>query len=546
MKRTPEQLKARCDAAFQRKLQWYALCSEAYWYAAPGMDPYFSGPDTMAGQWTAGIPRHDHLLDSTLARAATKLANRIILEMFPPGRRWAELSAGPLFVQQDPSELRRTLLVEQVRNRIFAAIQASNFTLAANALSFDGVISGTGLMKVGRSADSATLIELEAVNQAGVAFERGPMGALWAYHRKMDVSREELEVLWPEAKAPPWTDDDRGREPRRHPVLEATYYDPETGWWHYAVMAAEGGVDAPLLFERRYAVCPWVCWRYMLLAGEVQGRSPVMAALPDARTTQEGVRIELEAASIRSTGAYTYKSDTVFNPNTVSFEGIPFIPVGDNSSANPTIRPMELSGDVQLGRMVLEDQRASIRETLLDLALPEPAGPVRSATEIIERQRQAQQALGIPFLRLAEEVGRPILRAVAYLLAEAGELPELEGIGGTITDPDTGREVPAPLMLDGTDVAVEFSSPMVQAQRLTDAQALVQWAETAQVAAGPEAFAAGARVEAIPAKLGELMNVDAELLRDPDESAQRMQQMQQAAAPQATAAGPAPPEGMAP
>lgn len=521
----PDKLVPRADQAWMLKRNFYGLLTEAWRYAAPGIDPYRATgghPEAMM-QGSQGQPRHEHLYDGTLARSTVKHAGMMTSTLFPAGRDWAEMKKGPLFAAEEEDQTRDAVL-KAIHDKIFLAIHASNFVLAANSMIFDGCLSGTGCMKAGISADSATLLEFDAVNQAEVAFERGARGLVWGFYRKMSVPASHLPVLWPGASNLPTPEMEDGKE-KPWPVLECTYYGPETGIWYYDVIlrSTDKGDTNRRIFEADYFVCPWIVWRYSLPPGEVQGRSPVMAALPDARTANHAVRVRLQSASLRVAGMWTYKAEDVFNPRTVYPQSGAFLPVGSNDSQNPTIRALELPGDPQMGELILDDTRASIKATMLDMVLPEPTGAVRSATEIIERQREAQQQLGMPYLRLIEEVGRPVLRAVAYLLSEAGQLPELAAFQPALPD---GRA--APLMLDGRDVKVMFTSPMVTAQRLSDVETIVRASEMSQMAAGPQAYQDGIRTEEIPAAIFEKSGAPPDLVRDEAEREERAMESREA------------------
>ena len=537
---TPTQIHARGQRAWTLKRPWYGLLVQCWLYAAPGLDPYRTGAGWAEGlqqsHMPQGQPRHNHLFDATLARATMRHANRLVSEIFPSGRDWAEMNTGPFFgMGQEDQGLKEVM--EVVQGKMFQAIHASNFNLASNMMTFDGVVSGTGCMKVGLSADSSTLLDFEAVNQSQVAFEAGPRGLVWGFYRKLSETREHIRVLWPEATLPKDMDADldaAGR-PKYWELMECTTYAPLEGQWHYDVLLKGTASDHYRIVERDYVVCPWIVWRYLQLPGEVQGRSPVMAALPDARTANHATRVRLESASMRVAGMFTYKGEDSFNPSTVHMRSGAFIQVGSNDPTNPTIRPLELAGDPQFGELVLEDVRASINETMLNVGLPEPTGAVRSATEIIERQRDNMRNLGQPYLRLAEEVGRPVLRAVAYMLAEAGHLEELAAI-----QPVMPNGAPMPLMLDGRDVAVQFTSPMVTAQQLSDAETIVRWAEMSQMVAGPQGYQSAVKTEEAPAVLAEKMGAPPELVRSEEERmalANDLREAQMAAAEPSPAPG---------
>ena len=511
------------------KRHYYGLVDECWRYTAPGLNPFETGANselTTTQRDGAGTSRNEHLFDSTLAMAAERLANRMVSEGFPDGTHWAQLQPGtalrPGVEPEEPSEDARERM-EHTQARIFEAIHAANSGLALLQMVMDGVVSGTGVMKVGVSQDSGTLLDFEAVNQAHVALEPGPMGKVWGVYRRMELTRDEILSLWPDATGVPEDDEDpRQSMPRRHDIHEATYYDRLTGLWYYdVILQTDGGGDSDgsrLISSRDYQVSPWLVWRYKLLSGEVQGRSPTMTALPDARTLNHAKRIRLEAASVRSLGIYTYKSGGIFNPRVVRLVSGAFLPVGSNARDNPDVAPLELSGDVQLNELVIEALQESIRMVMLDFALPDPEGAVRSATEIIERQAEARQQRGQPFLRMMEEIGRSMLRLVAYLLQELGHLPELADLRPA--SPKTGR--PVPLMLDGTDVVVQFASPLAQAQTLSEAQSIVQWGEATIAIAGVEAWQSGAKVEELARVLNPLFRAPATLVRDEETAANMM------------------------
>ena len=533
------ELKQRIEDAWGAKRPYYSLINECWRYAAPGLNPYRGGQGSDAAQsfrpmmaeGNTGDLFEDDLFDSTLSRAAERHANRLVAEGFPAGHNWGTLVEGPEFQQVDRREKRRREALARAQASIFGAIHASDFYLSTGQMAFDTVVSGTGLLKVGGSPDPSQLIGFEPVNQAYVALEGGPRSQIWGYHRRLKLRDEEVFALWPESK--PLRQKERMVKNFLHTILDSTYFDPRTGIWYYDVL--EDFEEPQRIFEEDLLVSPWIGYRYKLMTGEVQGRSPVMVALPDARTTDHAIRTRLEAASIRAVGAYTYRDDAVFNPRTVRLESGALIQVGSNDAQNPTISPLELAGDIQLNELVLEDLRNSIDRTLLNEALPPATGAVRSATEIIERQKEAMLAFGGPFQRLMEEVGRPVLRAVAYQLARRGELPEIEAIS-----PTNAKGEVMPLMLDGTDIGVRFdSSPLSMAQSLADAETTARWADMSQAAAGPAAWMGGAIVEDIPAVLNEKLGAPPELVRAEEQRQAQMQQAMQGGE------GAPPPQGMA-
>lgn len=523
-RRTPEELLSRAERAWDEKRLWYSLWWECWQYAAPGMNPYGTTYDAEYAQ-AFHAPSHvaySYLFDGTVARATERVPHRMTEDLFTPGLHWANMQAGPFMQPPDMSEKEAKQIIEMGQEHLFAHLNATPLLLELVKLVRDAYVSGTGCMKIGMSPDSSTMLHFEAINQAQVAFERGPMGTVWGFYRKAEMPREHIMATWPDAEGVP--DDPVNHDPNTKPPMmqlaECTYYDPMTGIWYHDVIIERGAHSSEhrRIVERDLLVCPWVVYRYSLLAGEVQGRSPIMAALPDARVINHAKRVRLESASLRVAGMFTYKNDATFNPRTVRLQSGAFIPVGTNDRNNPSIAPLQVSGDPQFGELIIEDLKMALKEGLLDMALPDPGGPVRSPTEIIERAAETRQQRGIPYMRLMHEVGRPLLRTSTWLLSEAGQLPELSLVSGAMED---GR--PRPLMFDGTDLSLEFTSPHVQAQNLSDARTIVEWAEASQRSAGPEAWISGAKVEDIPEELAKKMKVPVKLWRSQEERAQRMQ-----------------------
>ena len=524
MKRPIEASLAIGEQAWIRKALWYDVISEAYYYAAPGLDPYLeSGGDPTLIGITPGFRRQDHLFDGTLPADTEDAVNEMCAETFPAGRDWAELQMGAgAFADEEVPPARQREALEAAGRKIWSAIHASNFYLALNTMAMDTYIAGTGLMKGGVARDSATLLEFEAVSQAEVALEPGPRGMVGGYHRKMDIPRDFIEAYWPDATGLPEKDDvEKDGRPRKYRVVDTVYYDLEDGIWRESVILRNQGRSTGdvEVYEREYLVCPWICWRYAMLAGEVQGRGPVFKAVPSARTLNHAKRVRLETASIRAVPAYTYVGEDTFNPATVEIGPGVFIPVGSNDPQSPTIRALEMAGDVPLNELVIEDEKASVHQIMNRNAMPDPAGPVRSPTEYLKRDEAHLKQKGGPVLRAMEEVGRPVLRLVAYLLQEAGQLKELAALGRS---DELGR--PVPLRLDGTDVALQFANPLVQLQRISDALNVFQWAQSVAGAFGPEGLMAGVAIERGAEVTGKKMAVPEEMIRKQDQQQEMLQQ----------------------
>ena len=271
---------------------------------------------------------------------------------------------------------------------------------------------------------------------------------------------------------------------KKYEVIEAMYYDYDTGMWNQCVLVMEGSAKTSTSMYRihndKFHVSPYIATRYKTAAGDVYGRSPVSSALTEARVANEIVRITLEAASIRASGVYVATKDTATNFSQAQFRAGEVITVSDINA----IRALELSGDVNMAQLVLQDQRDAIKRKMMSNALPPPRGPIMSATEVVERVRQATHALGGPYARIGTELAKPVMRNTVYMLARMGYLKD-------ISDLITVGDDAIPLQFDESDFTLQMQTPLEDSMRLIDLENAVRGLQISQAMAGPAAFQAG-------------------------------------------------------
>jgi len=137
----------------------------------------------------------------------------------------------------------------------------------------------------------------------------------------------------------------------------------------------------------------------------------------------------------------------------------------------------------------------------------DPVGPVRSATEVAITQRELASRIGSSFGRIQNEALVKILNASAAVLKRIGFIPDV--------------------VIDGSDVAVKFTSPLSRAQDMQDLEVMQRSvAMTAQLA-GPEAVAASYKVDDFGSFIGMKTGLDPSLIRSDEEKQVLMQQMAQ-------------------
>lgn len=521
---TVKQVMTQSGAAWACKQNWDDLLRECYEYALPQRNPYHDNADGIPrpGQ-TKGQSKTNRVFDSTLIGSATRLANRLQSELTPPFQKWAKLVPGP-FVDEKVRDAALNEL-EPVTETIFAALQISNFDTAINEWFLELVVAGTACMLV-MDGDDANPMYFNTVPQSQLAFREGPFGQIWGIYRKHSMTVTNMEGTWTEAKIPDNVkrEDTNGKE-AQHMLVEACYYCPKDKVWYYDVIVEKAG-DSPeaRILERKYDSNPWVVARWIKAAGEVQGRSPVMMALPDAKTLNKTKELLLRNASIAVSGVWMVKDNGTINANNIRiFPGatIPVTSTGGQTGAD--IEPLRVGGDLNLAQFIIEDMINSIKNLMLDKSLPPQSGAVRSATEIIERLKELQQDLGSPFGRVTTEGITPILQKVVARLGDMGILQFEEGKGIKLNDGYT---------------QVQFQSPLARSESTGIVQTAVEWMQIVQ-GLGQEAYMASVKVEDAGVIIGRQMGVMNELMRSDKERTELQKGMGQLMAQQQGAGIPA-------
>lgn len=522
MRLAPRQVHARSDAAWGRKQLWYGELYRCYRYALPGRNPYHEGRRGLGSGGAATSPgsrRNDEIYDSTLIEATQRLANRVQSAVFPTGQDWAQLRPGPaLRVGGVASDRAVGGKLRELQAEIFASIHSSNFALELGEALLELVATGTCCLLVQRAeANANSRVGFEHVSQAEVALEGGPGNSIWGVYRKDMLTRDMVRARWPGANLEGWDEDEdieRDGVPRPRSVEEACYWDLDSLLWRYVVLLPAGDdmevSDEPLVIhESEYVYSPWVIGRWSRGGGEVQGRSPVMAALPTQLTMDKAVEFVLKNASMRLAGMFAYSHGGVMNPKNLSVKPGTWIAVRQASGPQASVARLDVGGDLHMSQFVLQELREQVKGIMLDEGLPEESAGIRSATEIVERVRALQQDLGSPYNRIIQELGIPILQRTLHVLTEA--------------DPGLGMGTAGTVRLGGAEVAVEFTGPLALAQRFVESETLTQWLQLGTSLVGPEAVNFSVRTENVMAKFAELLDVDRALLRDEDERRELME-----------------------
>jgi hypothetical protein len=444
---------------------------------------------------------YNRVWDSTPVESAQQLSNLLTSGLTPVWTPWFQLVPGPLVEGEERSELRKSLrFVNQV---LFLHLNLSNFTQQIQSMYLDTIV-GTGAITIQPHRRGK-----------GVEFSNVPIEQLSILRDSTDeithVFRRHCYTAAEFLNMPKYVDkiSDNLRDElhknitRKVEILESVVEGDKPDKWHYYVILMkqdELRQDEPVMLEEKtFKRNPFKIVRWSPVPGQPFGRGPAMLSFGDIRLLNKIKELSIKNMAKAVAGIYTVRDDGVVNPRNIVLKGGALIPVGSNDGANPTIRELPRSGQFELTQFGLGDLRESIRKAFLADQFSPTVGTKMTATEIVERGRIISQNLGSTYASFQLDVFIPLLNDMIMILQEQGELPE-------------------GFKIDQEEVDVMFISSIANAQRLSEVDAMIQFAGiTQQLAQLDPRAGILLNAQEFQRRIAELLAVDENLLRSDEE-----------------------------
>lgn len=452
-----EQLIKRCEKAWGIKEQWRGLLDEAYLYTRPQQNTLSSG--------SQGEKKNTHQFDGTGQISTRRAVNKFVSSVFPAEQNWCLLKAGPGVPKAQQKKQNEKL--QAATEAAFSIIHnRSNFQTAITEMVEDMWIS-TGVMTVQKGRKVIEPVAFNAIPQTQVALEEGPNGSVGAKFRKFTMPGHIIAPTWPDANIPEQIASIIKKEPDKlFEVIECTYTDYDKDKVYYDVVLTK---EQARIVSRSPRLDRFVVGRLSRSPNEVNGRGPVLDALPDIKTTNKLVELVLKNATLAVSGPYTVVDDGVLNPDNVVIGPLRMIPVARNNGhpAGPSIAPLARSGEFDVAYLEYERLSKAIRAALLDNDLPEYSGSPKTAAEILQRVRAYIDELGAYYGRVQREIVVPTMQNVLDILANDWQMID-------------------PIVIDGDKVHLEITSPLALQKNIQEVEAVVQALEISKTLFGPE------------------------------------------------------------
>lgn len=451
--------------------------------------------------------------DSTPQVSVIRAANRLSADFTPQFVPWLEIGLGPA-AEHMPDEAfkgavgkskeQSKLELEAVTKITQAIFNGPGFPTASNELYIDWHYGQGGMTIMPNDDPLEEPVSFRAMPLSHFYAYEGPNGRLdrWFFwHTKRP---DAIEQEWPDAKLTDKLKElieeanstGKSKDVKLCAVVYRDYAEKKQPYrYEVFYLGASNKVDR--IVERQSRTPPMVTPRYSKLPGENRGRGPVLFAIPDIRTANKIVEMTLRAAALAVAGVYTVTEGGV--TGAVRIKPLAVMQVRSNGGTNgPSLQRLETPQRIDFGELLLEKLHENIKKVIGDKSLPPEAGPIRTATEFVQRARElvADQAGGLG--RLYAEFIIPAVQRVIDIL-ESKQLLPTEG-----------------LKVDQFLTEVRMLSPLAKGEAMSEVENIVRFIEMIKMLGGDETAALEIDVDGAVSMIADLMNIPSRIRNAPE------------------------------
>lgn len=403
---------------------------------------------------TEGDKRTELIYDSTAIHSVDLLAASLQGMLTSPSVPWFMLQYRNDEINENDEAAE---WLEACTKKMYKAFQRSNFQSEIHELYYDLVVFGTAGIFIEPEDDG---IRFSARHIAELYISENMQGRVDTIYRKFkmtaramnqrfgltnlpDPVKKALEedvfheftvihVLYPREEG-------RGKLNKNKPIA-SVYYDKDT-----KTVLSESGFD-----EMPIAVC-----RFNKDSVSSYGRSPGMSCLSDVKMLNKMSEVTIRAAQKQIDPPLMVPDDGFMLPVRSTPGSLNFY----RSGTRDRLEPLQINANNPLGLAMEDQRRSAIRQAFYVDQLLLNEGPSMTATEVLQRNEERMRMLGPVLGRLQSELLQPLISRCFSLMLRSNALP-----------------VP-PESLQGTDIDIEYVSPLAKAQKLTDLQSIMRGLE---------------------------------------------------------------------
>lgn len=399
-----------------------------------------------------GDRRNADLYDTTAILANEMLASALHGMLTNPETKFFELTFGDPALDED-EEVKAWC--QDCGNRMFRVLNNTNFQTEVYEIYIDLGAAGTACLFMGEHDENVVHFSARALKE--IRIDENNLGLIDVVYRcfkwrpaqiaqefgkdkcppnviKMieDNSQDQLEVIH---AVEPVDETDVDSKAKGH-KFKSTYSLKNETW-----ILSEGGF-------REY---PYAVPRWSKTTGEIYGRGPGMAMLPDIEMVNAMMLTVIQGAQKTVDPPLQVEDDGVIGVVRLTPGGLTVVRPG----AAP-IKPLIIDARIDFGQKMVEDVRNRIRAGFYVDQLQLQQGPQMTAEEVKQRTEEKLRLMGPVLGRQHFEFLKPLITRVFDIMWRKGLLPK------------------APDKIKGRVFDVRYSSLIAKAQRMAEGRALAQ------------------------------------------------------------------------
>lgn len=405
-----------------------------------------------------GSKQTEKLYDSTATHANELLAASMKQAITPANIKWFSLKIRNEELQDD-EEVQRWL--EFASKKMFIALYQSNFDSEVHELYLDLGSFGMGAMfedEKDKVFPGFNGLRFHTLAIGEYVIEEDFEGNVNGLIRKFYPTATQAFHRWKNKAGPKIIKamEGKGREDRfpfLHSVLPLEK-NPKRFASCYI------NLDTKEVLEKRvYYEFPFLVPRWSKTSGEKNGRGPGLTAMPNIKTLNKAVQLELKALAKMINPPWKASDRGVV--------GVPQLVPGGGTYIRPNaiFEPLKLDIDLATSQVKADQLRQAIRRMFYSDQLQLQDTPTMTAAEAYIRYELMQRILGPTLGRMERELLNPLIERTFGLMYRAGAF----------------GEVPTKILELGADLDVEYEGEMSKAQRSRE---LTGFMDVLQVMAG--------------------------------------------------------------
>ncbi len=436
----------------QARAPWVSTWKELAKYLAPTRG-FFEGDSPNSAR------RVDHktLLDSSASLAVGVLGAGMMSGLTSPSRNWFDLSLQPAAFEKLPGAAAWLL---EVKKAVQRALAQSNVYSVLQSVYEEVSVFGTAAFLV--EEDPRGGIFCRPFTAGEYVLDIDDKGRVNTFGREFLMTSGQLARAFGIDHLPPALQREQAQQSRStHRVIHLIFPNPNadenradfSAFAYTSVYVLE---DGTLLRRGGYHEFPVVAVRWETRnTAEVYGRGPGWKALGDVKMLQKMQKTKLVALD-KNTNPPVMVSSNVQGEVNLLPGGI----TRCNSLTDSAVKPAyQVQPDIAALDAAIEDVRQTIRAQFFAdvfMMLCTQDTPNLTAAEVAERKQEKMLLLGPVLQRLQTELLDPLVERTYYILLRQGFIP------------------PAPEILCGLEMHVQYISTIAQAQRAAALEPLVQ------------------------------------------------------------------------